>query len=289
LLQETILKNFLSRTGVSSPSLATARVVPTDRLQIPDVEPVTPIQDLVERAVSNRPELAETRINIENTKIQLAGSKSQLLPALDLVAAATNNGLAGAVNSIPLPPGSSLFNRAANPTFVGGYGTFLGQLFGRNFPDYSVGFQLNIPLRNRSAQADIALDLLNLRQGELQQRKQLNQISVDVINAVIGVQQSRARYQAAVKSRILAEQTLDAEQKKLALGAGTIFFVIQAQRDVALAQSQEVAALSSYNRSRVALDNATGDVLANNHVQLDEVKSGRISTPPSAIPTLDKP
>ncbi len=245
-----------------------------------------PIQDLVEKALINRPEIAQTRINLDNSKIQLAGSKSQLLPSLDLVLGATNNALAGQVNTIPIPAGTSPFVRTANPTFIGGWGSLFGQIFRRNYPDYSVGFQLNVPLRNRSAIADVTLDQLAIRQAELRERQQINQVRVDVQNALIGVQQSRAGYQSAVKSRILQEQTLDAEQKKYALGASTIFFVIQAQRDLAQAQATEVAALSAYNHARVTLDQATGDTLVVNNVSIDEAKTGRVSRPPSVIPDV---
>ncbi len=288
LQQETIIKNFLSRTGVSSPTLSEARVIPTDQLKIPDVEPVQPIQDLVEKALINRPEIAQTRINLENSKIQLLGSKSQLLPSLDFIVGATNNGLAGQPNTIPFPSNVPAFTRNADPTFVGGWGTLFSQLFGRNYPDYSVGFQLNIPLRNRSAQADVANDQLNLRQAEVRERQQINQVRVDVQNALIGVQQSRAQYQAAVKSRILQEQTLDAEQKKYALGASTIFFVIQAQRDLAQAQATEVAALSAYNRARVTLDQATGLTLETYGVSLEEARSGKVAHAPSTVPAVEK-
>jgi outer membrane protein len=286
LQQETILKNYITRAGVMSPLVLDARIVPIDRLQMPDVEAVRPIQDLVELAINNRPELAQTQLNIENSRINLQGSKSQLLPSLDLVAAATNNGLAGQVNTIPIPPELQAqgFIRQANGAFLGGFGTLFSQLFRRNYPDYSVGFQLNIPLRNRSAQADVIRDQLSIRQGELRQRRELNQIAVDVQNAVISLQQSRARFQSAQKSRILQEQTLDAEQKKYALGASTIFFVIQAQRDLAQAQAAEVTALSAYNRARVGLDTATGQLLENYNVSIDEALKGQISRGPSPLP-----
>jgi outer membrane protein len=287
LQQETILKNYLSRTGVASPSLADARIVPTDTLRIPDVEAVQPIQDLVARAIENRPELAQTAIQIENARISLEGSKSQLLPSLNLVGSAQNNGLAGERNALFVPqPGQAL--SPIEPRLLGGgLGSVWQQILSRNFPDYSVGFQLNIPIRNRAAQADITRDQLTLRQSELRQRQELNQIRVDVQNAVIGLQQSRARYQAAQKSRVLQEQTLDAEQKKYALGASTIFFVIQAQRDLAQAQAAEVAALSTYNRARVALDRATGQILANFDVSIDEAMRGRVSRAPAMIPVVE--
>lgn len=289
LQQETIIKNYLSRNGLMSPTISEARIIPTDRLRIPDVEAVSPIQDLVSMAIAARPEIEQTRIAVENTKIQLLGSKSQLLPQLDVVAAAQNNALAGQPNTVADPLVTNGFIRTqANPAFLGGYGTLLSQLFGRNYPDYSVGFQLNVPLRNRAAQADVIRDELTLRQQEIRQRQQINQVRVDVQNALIGLQQARAAYQAAQKSRILQEQTLDAEQKKYALGASTIFFVIQAQRDLATAQGAEVSALTTYNRARVALDTATGQTLAGNNIVLEEALKGQVSRPPSAIPELDK-
>ncbi|MGH9627855.1 MAG: TolC family protein, partial [Bryobacteraceae bacterium] len=262
LQQETIIKNALSRTGVSDPLFVNARIVPTYNLTIPEKEAIQPVQDLVEVAVQNRPELEQTRLNLENAQISLTGSKSQLLPSLDLILGAQNNGLAGQVNALPLPPsvgdGEGLPFRAANPAFIGGIGSVFSQIFSRNYPDYSIGFQLNIPIRNRSAQADVIRDQLNIRQQEIRQRQQLNLIRVDVQNAVIGLQQARAQHEAAQKARVLQEQTLDAEQKKYALGASTIFFVIQAQRDLSQAQAAEVAALSTYNRARVQLDTVTG-------------------------------
>jgi outer membrane protein TolC len=83
---------------------------------------------------------------------------------------------------------------------------------------------------------------------------------------------------------VLQEQTLDAEQKKYALGASTIFFVIQAQRDLALAQATEVAALSTYNRARVALDRATGQILTAHNVNIDEAMAGKVNHPPTPLP-----
>jgi outer membrane protein TolC len=104
---------------------------------------------------------------------------------------------------------------------------------------------------------------------------------VEVQNALIAQQQARARYLTAQKNRILQEQTLDAEQKKYALGASTIFFVIQAQRDLANAQAQEVQALTAYSRARVQLEQATGSILSDYGIIIEEAKAGRISRAPS--------
>ncbi len=207
-----------------------------------------------------------------------------------------NNGLAGQINALPIPPvqgqptGTVTLRdpNSVNPFFLGGYGTVLQQLFSRNFPNYSLGFQLNIPLRNRSAQADMVLDQLNLRQQEIRQQQLLNQVRVDVRNALIALQQASAAYQAAVKARTLQEQTLDAEQKKYTLGASTIFFVIQSQRDLTQAQSNAVAAESAYAKARVQLNMATGQTLEVNNIAIDEALRGRVSRPPSPLPVLQQ-
>jgi outer membrane protein TolC len=277
LQQETIIKNALSRTGTSSPSVAEARIVPTDALRLSAEEPVQPIQDLVELAMTSRAELKQTEINIENTKIGMAGNKSQLRPQLDVTANFQNNALVGQANYLRAAA-------IADPYFVGGFGNALAQIFRRNYPDYGVGFQLSVPLRNRSAQADYIRESLQLRQSEIRQRQQLNQIRVDVQNAQIGLTQARARYLAAQKNRTLQEQTLDAEQKKYALGASTIFFVIQAQRDLATAQAQEVSALASYSRSKVQMEFVTGQTLKANKVDIDEAKKGKVAHAPATIP-----
>ena len=173
---------------------------------------------------------------------------------------------------------------AVNPYFLGGMGRMMEQIMRHNFPNYSFGFQLNIPLRNRTAQADMVRDQLVVRQAQIQEQQQINQVRVDVVNGMVGVQQARARYQSAVKGRVLQEQTLDAEQKKYALGASTVFLVIQAQRDLATARYTEVAAQAAYSKARVQLDLATGQTLPASNIVIDEAEKGRVSKAPSALP-----
>ena len=277
LQQETIIKNALSRTGLSSPAVADAHIIPTDRMRMPDVEPIAPIQDLISEALASRPELASNRIQLQNSKVSLRGSRNALRPSLDLVGTFGTEALAGSVN--PIVPNN-------NPPgfFVGGYGSVLQQLFQRNFPDYSIGFSLNIPLRNRAAQANVINDQLTLRQQQLLLQRQENQVRVDVQNALIGVQQTRGQYQAAVKAHVLQEQTLDAEQKKYALGASTIYNVILALTNLTQAQAQEVAALGAYSKARVELQRATGQLLNENNVSLAEAYKGSVARPPNPLP-----
>lgn len=275
LQQESIVKNALSRSGIASPVVAEARVIPTDTLSMPQSDVLESLAELTDKAIKNRPDIQQTTIDLENTKIGLAGSKSQLLPSLDVQAAFQHNSLAGNLNPLYNLPGGP----NADPFFIGGYGSALGQIFRRNFPDYSIGFSLNIPIRNRQAQADYVRDRLTLRQKELNAQKQINDLRVTVQNALTAVLQARARYQAAVKERQLQEQTLDAENKKYALGASTAFQVVQTQRDFAQSQASEVAALAAYSRARVQLDLTTAQILDKYRVEVAEALAGKSSRP----------
>jgi outer membrane protein TolC len=275
LQQETVIKNALSRNGVASPALAEARIIPTDRLRI-DPEMLPPLPELVETAMQERPEVEQTQINIENTQIGISGNRSLLKPSLEASAFANNNALIGQPNA--LAPDDPRF--MPDPFFVGGYGDALGQLLRRNFPDYGVSVTLNIPLRNRSARADYIRETLQLRQQQLGERRLLNNIRVEVMNAEIAVRQARALYDAAVKERELQEETLEAEQKKYALGASTVFFVIQYQRDLAQAQSNEVAALAALTKAKVDLNRAIGRTLETYRVDIAEAQAGMVSRAP---------
>jgi outer membrane protein len=197
------------------------------------------------------------------------------------VATASNGALAGQPNPLPALPGSPHSNTAF---FIGGYGTVLSQLFARNFPNYSVGLSLNIPIRNRAAQAQVATDQLTYRQQQLVLQRLENQVRVDVQNAQIGVSNARAQLMAAQKAQVLQQQTLEAEQKKLQLGASTTYNVILAERDLVTAQSNTVAAEAAYAKARVELDRSTGQILYNNNVSMAEATKGVVARPPSPIP-----
>jgi outer membrane protein TolC len=286
LQQETILKTALSRNGVASPSVADAHIITTDQIKIPSVEAISPIQDMMAMALSSRPEIAQSRIQITNQTLTIKGSKNSLLPTLDAVANVANAGLAGSVTSLAPPPGTL---RGNNPFFIGGYGDVLGQIFSRNFPNYSAGFNLTIPIRNRAAQAQVINDELTLRQQELGLTRLENQVRVDVQNALIGLTQARAQYQAAIRARVLQAQTLDAEQKKLALGASTIYNVIQDQQALTAAESNEVLARATYARAKVELDRSTGQILIDNNISLDEAYRGVVARPPNQLPPAPPP
>ncbi|HKW97202.1 MAG TPA: TolC family protein [Bryobacteraceae bacterium] len=277
--QETVLKNALSRSGVATADLAAVHIIPLDTIAVPAKDQIPPVDELVSEALAKRPEIEQSRINLESNHLNLVGIKNSLKPTLQAFADLTNNALTGEL----VGPG------AAGSIFAGGYGNLLAQIFRRNFPNYSAGFSLNIPLRNRAAQSDYVTSLLEIRQNELGLQKSTNQVRVDVQNAVIGLQQARARYDAAVEARVLAQQTLDADRKRFNLGATTPFQVVQDQRDLANTQSSETQSMANYTHARIALDQALGTTLDVNHITLAEALSGHVDAPPSNPPAQEKP
>ncbi|MGQ9635713.1 MAG: TolC family protein [Bryobacteraceae bacterium] len=267
--QETVLKDVLTRRTVTDPILATVRIIPTDPLRVDRNEHIPPASELAEIALRQRPDLAQARIQIESTQLALKGSKNALLPSLDLVATVRNNALSGAINPLTLAGAAP---HSADPILLGGYGTALSQLLRRNFPDYGVGVQLTIPLRNRAAEADYTRDGLALRQQELRLQQLQKQLHVEIENALIAVEQARATIEAAECEREFQEQALAAEEEKLAVGASTTFLVIQYQRDLAQARSAEVAAQAGYVKARAALDRAAGLLLQAHGVSVAAVR-----------------
>jgi outer membrane protein len=270
LQQETILKNALSRNGVASPTLAQVHVVPLDALAAPTNEQLKPVEELTADAIAKRNEIEQARLNLQSNQMNLVGIKNSLKPTLQAFAELTNNGLSGSLTQTgALEPGVAYL--------AGGYGNLLAQIARRNFPNYSAGVSLNIPLRNRAAQSDYVTSLIEIRQNELNLQKNINQVRVDVQNAVIGVQQARVRYDTAIKARDLQQETLSADQRKYQLGAGTVFQVIQDQRDLASAVSSQMQAMANYTHAKIALDQALGATLESNNVSLDEAMAGKIS------------
>ena len=277
---ETSLKNIVLR-DLSDPVLGGARVVPTDRITVPPVEPVVPVQDLIGTALSARPELSQSRIDLRNREISIRAARNGMLPSLDAFAYWGGTGTAGQPTTFRRPGQTEPTPIA--PGFLGGLGTSLNQMFGGDFPDYAFGLQISIPIKNRAAQADAAQAQVEERQAQLRLRQLENTVRAEVRNAVIGLQQNRVRLDAARKARELQQRTLDAEQKKFQFGASTIFLVIQAQRDLAEAEGAVVRALGDYMKSRVELDRSTGETIVKNRIILDEAYQGQISRPPQAL------
>jgi len=269
-LQELLMKNAITR-NLSDPAVATAAIVPTDTIAVPENEPVVPTQDLIAEALSHRPELAIARIDMTNRQLTRKAVKNALLPTLNLVGYYGGSGLSGVPNPI---------NPADANLPVTGFGDALVNAFNSTSPDYSIGFALNIPIRNRSAQADQVRSELEYGQAELHLQQLQNQVGIEVRNAQFEVTQYRARVIAARKGVDVALRTLDIEQKKLALGASTSLQVLQVGRDLAVAESNLVAATTAYAKARVELDRSIGATLVNNGISIEDAETGNVHALP---------
>ena len=249
--QELIVKTAITRGGLANPAIRTAHIIPTDTITVPETESVRPVDDLLAEALHDRPDLAQAGIQVENSQISLKGSLNALRPELNVVGTVQNGGLSGDVNAaaLALTPGAALY--------PGGYGTALGQIFKNNFPTYSVGIQLMLPLRNRVAQADAVRDELQVRQTQVRRQQFEDQVRLEVADAYVAMQQARAAYEAAVQSRVLQEQSVKVEQETFDVGLATNYQVIQYQTYLAQARSTEVAAKGAYVKAMIALDRAT--------------------------------
>ncbi|MGZ4824398.1 MAG: TolC family protein [Terriglobales bacterium] len=282
-LQQLLTKNALSR-NLQDPALAAAEVIPTDTMSLPSTEPVTPIQDMLNDALSHRWELAQSRIDLTNREINKKGARSALLPTVDLFAFYGASALGGVGTPASIAFGSPI------PTT--GYGSTFGGLFDSSAPDKGMGLSINIPIRNRSAQADQVRSELEYSQAQMRLQQLQNQIRIEVRNAQYSLEQNRARVDAAQAGARLAAESLDAEQKKYLLGASTNYNVLQSQRDLAQAESNLVSARAAYEKSRVEVDRATGVTLSHLGIDIADAENAQVKKSPNVpgvVPRTDNP
>jgi outer membrane protein len=289
-LQQLLMKNALSRTLVD-PTLADAEVIPTSTMELPPQETVVPIQDLVNDALAHRPELAESRINLSNTEISNKAIRSSLRPTVDLFAYYGGAGLGGQQNPSNLcvnqnPP---IFGCSTTPSNSVGYGATLNQLVNSSAVDKGAGITVNIPIRNRFAQSVQTRSEFEYRQAQLRIQQLENQIRIEVRNAQFGVQQNRASVASAQAAVDLARQSLDAEQKKYALGASTSTLVLQNEAALTQAESTLISAKAAYEKSRLELDRATGSLLEHAQIRIADAERGQVSQMPNVPYVAPRP
>lgn len=281
-LQQLIMKNAVSRT-LHDPVLANAEVVPTSTMEVPQGEQVQPTEDIVNDALRHRAELVESRIQLNSQQISNKALRSALLPTLDAYAYYGGYGLGGSQNPTnlcgnPDNPGLGCSTTPANPI---GYGGTLNQLINSTAPDKGVGLQLNIPLRNRAAEAVQVRGELEYRQAQMALQQTENRVSIEVRQAQFAVEQNRASVASAQAAVDYAKQSLDAEQKKYQFGTSTTTAVLQTRSALASAESTLMSAMAAYEKSRVELDRATGTLLEHNGISVDDAARGQVTHMPN--------
>jgi outer membrane protein len=256
-------------TSQNDPGTILAKLMPMQGVRKPDPSDVPSVEEAIRIALENRPEMKQMQLDVENKNLDYEFTKNQLLPTVDLIGSYTQTGTAGTEQT---PTGSFFSNPnfKLNPDLIGGLGTAFGQLFSYNYGGYSVGFSVQIPLRNRAAQGDNARAATEKRIAENKINAQASQIALEVRNAMTQVEMNKAKIEAATKARELAERRLDAEQKKFDLGASTIRFVLEEQRNVAQAQTDELQSLVNYTKSLVDVDRSTGMTLKKNNIEIEK-------------------
>ncbi|MGH9515158.1 MAG: TolC family protein [Terriglobales bacterium] len=285
-LQELLMKNAVSR-NLHDPVLASAQVIPTSTIQLPQQEPVSPTEDLINDALQHRAELAESRIDLNNRGISNKAVRNSMLPSLGLYAYYGGSGLGGTLspNATFCPSSSGICinrNRIPSRFLAGpvGYSDTLSQLVDSTAPDKGVGVSLNIPILNRTAQANQVRSELELRQAQVRLQQLENQIRIEVRNAQFDVQQNRASVDAAQAAVNLGRQTRDAEQKKLEAGVSNPTNVLQTQSSLTTTESTLVSALAAYEKARVELDRATGLLLENAGILVQDAERAQVTHMP---------
>jgi outer membrane protein TolC len=293
--QAELLKTALARQV--GPDLAAAQIDAVDKLPEPRPDDVPSLDEALKRAFANRPEIEQTELKFRDQDMTIAHARNALLPSLGIFGTYIAYGLSG--DQVVCPSGSSLYLPSCiepNGTVVaptgknsGGVTQAFSQTFQGNYPNYSFGVNLSIPIRNRSAQADMARALLERRQYDTQLQQSKNNIAQAVRTAMIGVIQAKAQIDAATKATRYARQTLDAEQKKFQLGESTVFLVIQAERDLTNAEGTEITARSTYAKSITAYQQAVGTILADYNLELNDAIQGTVSHVPNIPGSAESP
>jgi outer membrane protein len=290
------MKNALSRS-IEDPALAEADVIPTSTMQLPEQEPATPTQDLINQALDHRAELVESRIDLNSRDLSSKAVRNALLPTLDAFAYYGGSGVGGNINPlIPACPSSAkyCYTQSQNPppfqsaTSVG-YGGTLNQLVNSSAPDKGVGLTLNIPLRNREAQANQVRAELEYRQAQVRLHQLENQVRIEVRNAQFDVKQNRASVEAAQYAVDFARQTLDADQQKLRVGLTTTTAILQDASVLTTSESNLVSAKAAYEKSCIELDRATGLLLDHSGIDVAEATRGQVTRLPNVPYVAPRP
>jgi outer membrane protein TolC len=270
-LQELLIKNALTKS-LDDPVLEAVPVVPVDRFESVETQATEAVQDLIAQALRDRPELAESDVDLVNRQVSGRAARNALLPSLALVGFYGGSGLAGPLNPIYNLPTPNSSNVPLD------YSGALANAFNNSSPDYYIGLSLNIPLRNRVAKADQYRSELEYRQAELRREQLRKQIRIEVRNAQYALEQTGARVGAARKARDLAQRTFEIMQKEQTLGAGSTFQTMTAQRDLSIAELDMVAAMTTYEKAKIELDRATGSALEHNGIKVQDAENGTIAS-----------
>lgn len=279
--QTTVLQDQLTLMNLiakdpNAPILRNVEIIPTDTADVapPEVEKI-PLEDLIKEAVMKRPDVVQASLVIKGDDINVRATKNALLPFLTLSGEYATEGLSGnsrlVTTCTPVAPATTC---TPPPQVFTGLATALNQQFTGAYPEYNAAINLTIPIRNRAAQANNITATLTERSDQANYQQIVNNAATDVHNAQITLEQARITLAAAIKTRDLDQQTLDAEQKKYQVGASTLFNIVSDQNTLAAAESAEVRARVNLVEGKVNFDRAMARTLEVYTISIADAKSG---------------
>jgi outer membrane protein TolC len=275
-LQESLMKAALTKQ--LDQTLEEMPVIPTVTLEAYQAEKIPAVEDLIDQALKDRPDLSILQLNQDNAEISRKSVRNAMLPTVNLIGYYAGSGLGGAPNPNYIPP-------PPNPvTSSTSYAGTLQNAFNNSSPDYLAEVQVRIPLRNRQGRADQFRSELELRQAELTVVQQKKNLRIEVRNAAYALEQGQARVEAARKARDLAQRTFDIKRQEQQLGAGSNFETLTAEHDLAIASSTLASAETEYEKKRVLLYSQTGQTLRRLGISIEDARSGIVNKPASPLP-----
>ncbi len=256
---ENILKSLIDNND--DPQLLIYRIKPTSK---PDFEkPEFNYNELVEKALKNRPELSIADITIKAKEEDEKYYKNKLLPDLNLKFNLGLNGIGGE----RIIYSGDFFDRKKIGSIPGGYSDALEQLFGADYRNWSLGFEFIYPIFGKQEKANYLKAQLEKDKAILTKKKIRQQIIIEIENALRNIEYSFKRIEAAKVATELQYEKLKAEEKKLEVGLSTNFYVLKYQEDLSIAKSNELAAITEYNKAIAQLEHAISSPLPNGKIQ----------------------
>jgi len=233
----------------ATPGFWTTAFQPTDTAPFSDQTIDT--DAAVANAMDKRSDLRSAKNSIERSDIDIRYLRNQILPDVNAQAIYISRGIGGTQLNQLTPDDVRSGNISRFVTSQRGFGSVLGDLFQNQYPDWTLGVQISYPLGTNTAHANLARARLQYQQTLTQLESLKMIVATQVRDAARNVQTNQKRVQSARASRALQEKKLEAEEKKLAAGMSSSFFVFQAQRDLSLARTSEIQAIADYNKSLV--------------------------------------
>ena len=275
LLQDQLTLMNLITKDPEAPGLQTVEIIPTDTADLPppEVEKI-PLADLIKEAVTKRPDVLTSSTTLQGDDINVRATKNALLPVLTLSGEYATEGLSGNHLFTTCTPVAPATTCTIPSPLLSGLSNSLADMFTGTYPEYNAQISLTIPIRNRAAQANNVTALLDKRMDETRYRQTLNNVAIDVHNAQITLEQARITLAAAIKTQDLDQQTLDAEQKKLQVGASTLFNVVSDQNTLAAAAAAAVRARVNLAEAKVNFDRAMARTLEVFNITIADAKTG---------------